>query len=174
MGSQEELARAIAKYAKAEPDPNVVIGCVLLRDLFFVGNHDALDAPDDFAKNIVRFKRYDLGAAGSRIDLIFDSMLTRAEFKISDERDGHPLLVPGPVFGRERFIPDRVGQQAFKGLVLASYNRRCAVTGNHIRPTLEAAHIRPVSLDGPNRVDNGLLLRSDVHTLFDLGYLGLS
>ncbi len=34
--------------------------------------------------------------------------------------------------------------------------------------------IRPVARDGLNRVDNGLLLRSDVHTLFDLGYLGIS
>jgi putative restriction endonuclease len=38
---------------------------------------------------------------------------------------------------------------------------------------LQAAHIRPVSWQGENRIDNGLLLRSDVHTLFDRGYLGV-
>jgi len=38
---------------------------------------------------------------------------------------------------------------------------------------LEAAHIRPVVREGEHRVDNGLLLRSDVHTLFDCGYLGV-
>ena len=38
---------------------------------------------------------------------------------------------------------------------------------------LEAAHIRPVGRQGENRLDNGLLLRSDVHTLFDGGYLGV-
>ena len=36
---------------------------------------------------------------------------------------------------------------------------------------LQAAHIRPVTKEGPHRVDNGLLLRSDIHTLFDQGYV---
>ena len=104
---------------------------------------------------------------------MFESMLGRAEVRIADDF-GHPQAVPGPVFGREQLVRARVGQQAFKGLILTSYDRRCAITGNHIQPTLQAAHIRPVSLKGENRVDNGLLLRSDVHTLFDLGYLGLN
>jgi len=47
------------------------------------------------------------------------------------------------------------------------------VTGAKIIPTLQAAHIRPVTSNGENRVDNGLLLRSDVHILFDRGYLGV-
>lgn len=38
---------------------------------------------------------------------------------------------------------------------------------------LQAAHIRPVSDGGENRLDNGLLLRSDVRTMFDDGYLGV-
>lgn len=84
-----------------------------------------------------------------------------------------PLSVPGPTYGLERLIVPRVGQQAFKGLVLTSYHRQCAITGGRIGPTLQAAHIRPVSEQGLHRVDNGLLLRSDVHTLFDRGYLGI-
>ncbi len=38
---------------------------------------------------------------------------------------------------------------------------------------LQAAHIRPVASGGEHRLDNGVLLRSDVHTLFDRGYLGV-
>jgi putative restriction endonuclease len=38
---------------------------------------------------------------------------------------------------------------------------------------LQAAHIRPLPMGGEHRLDNGLLLRSDVHTLFDRGYLGI-
>ena len=38
---------------------------------------------------------------------------------------------------------------------------------------LQAAHIRPVAKGGEHRLDNGQLLRSDVHTLFDRGYLGV-
>ncbi len=172
--SKAELAMSIARYRKTPPDESALIGCVLLRDLFFVAPRDALDAPTDFAKNIVRYKGYDLATSGAHVDLMFDTLLRRAEVRISDDRTGLPSIVPGPVFGRDRLVSARVGQQAFKGVVLTSYERRCAITGNHIQPTLEAAHIRPVARDGLNRVDNGLLLRSDVHTLFDLGYLSIN
>jgi putative restriction endonuclease len=45
------------------------------------------------------------------------------------------------------------------------------VTGEHSLPALEASHIRPFSDDGPHEVSNGLLLRADLHRLFDTGYL---
>jgi putative restriction endonuclease len=41
------------------------------------------------------------------------------------------------------------------------------------REVTVAAHVRPVTQGGEHRLDNGLLLRSDVHTLFDRGYLGI-
>jgi putative restriction endonuclease len=59
------------------------------------------------------------------------------------------------------------------GFLLASAPTRGRVTGNHIAPVLQAAHIRAVADNGENRVDNGLLLRSDVHILYDQGYLGI-
>lgn len=169
----DELAAAIARYRKAAPDPRMLIGCVLLRDLFFVPSGAQVPAPDDFAKNIVRFKGYDLQTTGNDIGHRLDVMLERADMRISDDYDPAPGSVPGPVFGLPRLVAPRVGQQAFKGLVLTSYERRCAVTGNRIEPVLEAAHIRPIASQGENRLDNGLLLRSDVHTLFDKGYLGV-
>jgi predicted restriction endonuclease len=73
----------------------------------------------------------------------------------------------------QRCGPVRIGQNAFKALVQEAYGRRCAVTGDKIVPVVQAAHIRPVGGEGLNRVDNGLLLRSDVHTLFDAGYAGV-
>jgi len=54
---------------------------------------------------------------------------------------------------------------------LDAYQARCAVTGERVRPTLEAAHIKPFALAGPNTVPNGLSLRADIHKLFDLGYV---
>jgi putative restriction endonuclease len=77
------------------------------------------------------------------------------------------------VFGDPRLAPYRLGQRSFQAVVLNAYRRRCAITGTKIRPVLQAAHIRPVSEGGEHRLDNGLLLRSDVHTLFDRGYLGV-
>jgi putative restriction endonuclease len=77
------------------------------------------------------------------------------------------------MFGDPRLVPYRLGQQAFQAVVLDTYDRRCAITGTRIRPVLQAAHIRPVAAGGEHRIDNGLLLRSDVHTMFDRGYLGV-
>jgi len=56
-------------------------------------------------------------------------------------------------------------------LVTDAYGRRCAATGERTLPVLEAAHIHPFAAGGPHRVDNGLLFRSDLHTLFDRGYI---
>ena len=76
-----------------------------------------------------------------------------------------------PTRGAPAQVVPRLGQGGFRAAVLDAYSGRCAVTGHTIRPTLQAAHIRPVVDGGEHRVDNGLLLRSDVHTLSDRGYL---
>ena len=83
------------------------------------------------------------------------------------------LEIDGPTKGDPRLMIPRVGQDAFKALVLGAYQRHCAVTGSRIEPVLQAAHIRPVKDGGVHRLGNGLLLRSDVHKLFDDGYLGV-
>jgi putative restriction endonuclease len=56
-------------------------------------------------------------------------------------------------------------------IVTDAYERRCAITGERTLPVLEAAHIKPYSSGGPHEPQNGLLLRSDLHTLFDQGYM---
>src|SRR5208282_2998948 len=53
------------------------------------------------------------------------------------------------------------------------YGDRCLVTGCEVLAVLEAAHIRPYRGEDDNHPENGLLLRSDVHTLFDLDLLGI-
>ena len=71
----------------------------------------------------------------------------------------------------EAWVRQRLGQGSFRALVTQTYERRCAVTRERILPVLQAAHIRPVTAGGQHRIENGLLLRSDIHTLFDRGYL---
>jgi hypothetical protein len=68
-------------------------------------------------------------------------------------------------------VRQRLGQGAFRVLVTDAYERRCAVTGEKALPVLQAAHIRPVTKEGTHQLDNGLLLRSDIHALFDQGYV---
>jgi putative restriction endonuclease len=70
-----------------------------------------------------------------------------------------------------RSIAIRRGQQAFRSKLLAAYDRKCAVTGCDVEDLLEAAHIVPYQGPQTNHVQNGLLLRSDIHTLFDCGLI---
>jgi putative restriction endonuclease len=74
-------------------------------------------------------------------------------------------------YGRPTLIQPRLGQSGFRYAVTERYERRCAMTGERSLPALEAAHIKPYSNDGPHRVSNGLLLRADLHRLFDAGYV---
>jgi hypothetical protein len=67
-----------------------------------------------------------------------------------------------------RAIARRQGQPAFRRELLRAYGERCAVTGSQTVDVLEAAHILPYRGRHTNLVTNGLLLRSDIHTLFDL------
>ncbi len=66
-------------------------------------------------------------------------------------------------------IVQRLGQPAFRQGLLTAYGGRCAVTGCAVAQALEAAHIVPYKGPDTNHVANGLLLRVDLHTLFDLG-----
>lgn len=68
-------------------------------------------------------------------------------------------------------IVRRQGQRAFRKELMANYGGACAITGCSVSWVLEAAHISPYRGPATNRADNGLLLRADLHTLFDLGLL---
>jgi putative restriction endonuclease len=83
----------------------------------------------------------------------------------------HDIRYEQPRYGEEYLARARLGQGAFRVLVTEAYQKRCAITGERTLPVLEAAHIQPFAAEGPNRVSNGLLLRSDLHILFDRGYL---
>jgi hypothetical protein len=72
-----------------------------------------------------------------------------------------------------REIVKRRGQPAFRRSLIAAYDGRCAITGCEVIPLLEAAHITPYLGPATNTVTNGLLLRADVHTLWDLALIAV-
>jgi hypothetical protein len=77
---------------------------------------------------------------------------------------------------RERVLREiraRRGQQEFRSVLLDAFGRRCAISGCDVVGVLEAAHLRPYRGANDNDPSNGLLLRSDIHTLFDLNLLGI-
>ena len=167
------MRERIGRYRRAPigPGEDPVIGCLFVRDVRFFPADAIADPPPQFARNIVQGKSYDMAdpaVAGYFADILQRTLGATVELDFS-----RPWHRSGPVFGDPRLAPYRLGQQSFKAVVLDSYHRRCAISGTHIPPVLQAAHIRPVARGGEHRLDNGLLLRSDVHTLFDRGYLGV-
>jgi hypothetical protein len=70
-------------------------------------------------------------------------------------------------------LAQRQGQPQFRRKLLDAYRYRCPVTACDLEEALEAAHIIPYVGPSTNHVQNGLLLRSDIHTLFDRGFIGI-
>jgi putative restriction endonuclease len=74
-------------------------------------------------------------------------------------------------YGEEYTVKPRLGQGGFRVEVIEAYHRKCAMTGEKALPVLQASHIKPYAKSGPHDIKNGLLLRADLHILFDQGYL---
>jgi putative restriction endonuclease len=70
-----------------------------------------------------------------------------------------------------RAVVQRQGQPAFRKNVLRAYESKCPITGCDVKEALEAAHISPYMGVATNSVQNGLPLRGDIHTLWDLGLI---
>lgn len=168
-----EMRRRVGHYRKEpiRPGEDPVVGCVLIRDVRFFGHGSEAGPPPGFAPNVVQGKSYDL--ASSAHSNYFLEVLDRLLGHHVDIDVTQPWRLGGPVYGDPRLAPQRLGQQAFRAVVLDAYSGCCAVTGDRVRPVLEAAHIRPLPHGGEHRLDNGLLLRSDVHTLYDRGYVAV-
>ena len=158
-----ELNKAIEKYRSKNNIivENPQIGCIILTDVFYFDEQDWIPAPENFSKSIVQGKRYYTeNEDGLKIFQEVEARLqTTPDFNTRVERY------------REGVTKHRLGQGAFRVVVTDAYQRRCAITGEKTLPVLEAAHIKPYASEGPHSVNNGLLLKSDFHTLFDSGYI---
>lgn len=74
----------------------------------------------------------------------------------------------------EKLIRQRPSQVKFKKSLLKAYDQKCCISGCEVEELLEAAHIEPHSESGNNSIMNGLLLRVDLHKLFDTNNLGIN
>jgi putative restriction endonuclease len=173
--SYREMRRLIEKHRKLEPGgkDDYQVGCIILGDPFFLRRDDWVPSPTEFRLNIVSGKTFDMTSApGSDLWERVRAALASAQPAAGHEETRRELA--GPMFGDTRPVAPRLGQGAFRVMVTDAYARSCAVTGERALPVLQAAHIRPVSEGGAHRLDNGLLLRSDLHALFDRGYISVT
>ena len=115
------------------------------------------------------------------------SVLNRLKFKVVKDESDHSI--PSEAADDGSFDPSivrdtrkralhsiclRRGQQKFRDSLLEAYGDQCVVTDCSVPDVLEAAHIFPYQGSDTNRVANGLLLRADIHTLFDCGLLAIA
>jgi putative restriction endonuclease len=173
--SLSEMRNRIAKHRHVAIDPteNPTIGCILLAESFFLSEADWIPIPPDFSLNIVQGKGYHSkdGATGKEL---WEAVTEKLSMSADANRDPGPATiaaVEGARYGEPMLVRPRLGQGTFRVIVTDTYERRCTITGERTVPVLEAAHIKPYSLGGPHEPENGLLLRSDLHTLFDQGYI---
>jgi putative restriction endonuclease len=172
-----DVWRRINRLRKETPRPgdDPTIGCVLLADPFFWPEDLWIKDPPGWHPNIQRGATYDLQHGDGR--RIWDMVAERlAATSRTGSRMGEGLptpSIPGG-YGDPLFHPPRVGQGTFRALITDMYQRRCAVTREKALPALEAAHIRPFSQVQEHALTNGILLRSDVHRLFDAGYVTIT
>ncbi|HEV2218170.1 MAG TPA: HNH endonuclease [Candidatus Dormibacteraeota bacterium] len=163
-----DMRNRVEKYRKvSSPTEDYEIGCILLEQPTFFEESDWLDAPD-WRAPIQSGRGYRLDEEPGQ------SLWAKVQLLIAARAAGSVISVAestGPRYGPPVFTFPRLGQASFQAAIIDAYARRCAITGERVLPVLEAGHIRPYSEGGEHRIDNGLLLRRDLHTLFDRGYL---
>ncbi len=164
-----EFRGRIAQLAGALTGGDSAIACNVLTQPFFLAEDQWIPVPASWHPNIQRGKSYDTGEPDG-LRLWMDVRARLAGSPAATE-----LTIGDEVRGTRYYLAQaRVGQGAFRCLVTDAYGRRCAVTGERTLPVLDAAHIRPYKEQGPNIAANGILLRKDIHKLFDDGYLTIT
>jgi len=166
--------------------PGDTIICIVLSEPFFFAPGEEIAVPASFARSIQTGKTYDTEQADGRALYARGAGAAAAHRHRGAGAGGAPPPPPGGGGaggpprggggggGAPIAMFPRLGQGGFRVSITEVYRRRCAMTGEKTLPALEAAHIRPYSGGGGHELSNGLLLRRDLHRLFDLGYLSVN
>lgn len=168
--SREEFIYRIIKYRERNHIESTLpsVGCIILTQPFFFRENEWIRPAEDWPYSVVVGKGYSTET---------DHEAYRIYQQVQERLQQQDLLNDQLTVERrysERIAKQRLGQGAFRIVVTDLYQRRCAITGEKTLPVLQAAHIKPYALNGENDATNGILLRSDVHTLFDAGYITIT
>lgn len=173
-----EFRRMILNYRKDKLNLNPTIGCIVLTNPIFFKREDWIETPSDWGKSIVQGKSYDTNdfvgkEIWRKVELLLEKYLHTNQ---QDEGKSQLILEEpdSPAYGKSVLSKVRLGQGAFRVMITDAYSRKCSITGEKTLPVLEAAHIKPYAESGPHFISNGILLRSDMHKLFDGGYLTIT
>ncbi len=170
LDAMRDSIRSLRRSTEVDRESAPEIGCVLLSQPLFFPSPLWVDPPRDWPLHVQTNKRYDL-ASGEGRRVWEECQASALRLDVPNAPALHVLDDSGKRLGTPRTVTPRLGQGAFRIAVSDAYGRACAVTGEHSLPALEAAHIHSFRDGGPNEVSNGILLRADLHRLFDRGYV---
>ena len=159
------------------------IGAIVITAPVFFPQPLWVDAPEDWQPTIVSGKGYPMDSpVGARI--YAQCMAAAQLLQISATGEPSPDLPPASLpsfvhgqlpherYGQPALTRPRLGQGGFRMKIKFIYGQ-CAVSGEHSLPVLDAAHIQPYADGGRHDIQNGILLRSDIHRLYDKGYVSV-
>ena len=174
--SYDEFRKKIISYKSNKAEVNPQIGCIVLTNPIFFDPSDWIKTPENWANSIVQGKGYttdeEIGnKIWNQVELLLEKYLID-----ESQASANPFMLEEPQsrYNYSILSKVRIGQGAFRVLVTDSYQRKCSITGEKTLPVLESAHIQSYAKDGPHTISNGILLRSDIHKLFDTGYLTIT
>jgi hypothetical protein len=150
----------------------VNLGCVLkdghMRFITAQGR-ELLKMPLDDIENTVRIMKNAEGNKELQLEIKNEMILLDPDVpEDSDATEDRDARVR-----RRRETVIRIGALPFRSRLIRAYQGRCAITGSEVAQVLQAAHITPYRGPQSDRLDNGLLLRVDLHQLFDKDLIGI-
>jgi putative restriction endonuclease len=168
--SLENLRNMIGRHARLPPGKDRFIGCNILSEPFFFPRDQWIPSNRYLQGPIVSGKGFFDKPEG---EILWREVTDRLISNETVKTTGQATVAAeeSARYGTPVLVAPRIGQRSFRALVTDAYNYRCAISGERTLPVLQAAHIRPYAEGGTHELSNGLLLRSDLHTLFDQHYL---
>lgn len=164
--SKRELIERLDSYkASNSSDERSVmdteIGCIVLTNAMFFDDDKFINLENyalDFKRHIVKIKYF--------------NELDPLESEISKTtKDFELLSINSEKLKKSRLVTERKGQGNFRAIITRAYSNKCCITNEPTPELVEAAHIQSYIDENSNHVKNGLLLRVDLHKLYDNGLL---
>lgn len=175
--SLTDLQNVIFSLRKDKTESNPQIGCIVLTNPIFFKKEDWIPTPSDWGSGIIQGKSYSTDTEfGQSLWSKIEKLLQKYLYETNNEEASQLTLGDegAAMYGKPLLTKVRLGQGAFRVLVTDAYDRKCAISGEKTLPVLDAAHIQPYVESGSHLIANALLLRSDLHKLFDSGYLTIT
>lgn len=164
--SKKELIERLDSYkASNSTDERSVteteIGCIVLTNAMYFDDDKFMDLDNyeiDFSRFIVKIKYFNE----------LDPLETEINATI---KDFELLPATSEKLKKSRLVTERKGQGNFRAIITRAYSNKCCITNESTPELVEAAHIQSYIDENSNHVKNGLLLRVDLHKLYDNGLM---